>query len=122
MGRVSVQPVRQCIRILPQTVVGIEPTSPPANAFALSQNFPNPFNPSTTIRFTVPDPAYVELRIFDVTGRTVRTLLSESRDAGAHTVSWDGRNDAGVPAPSGTYVYELRAGAMVESRKLVLLK
>ena len=91
--------------------------------FGLHQNVPNPFNPATTIAYDVPGGgADVSIRIYDVTGRVVRTLVDEHRPAGTHEVGWDGRNDAGVSVASGVYLYRMVAGRFVEAKRMVLLK
>ncbi len=89
---------------------------------ALHQNRPNPFNPSTTIWYDVPERGYVSLAIFDASGRHIRTLASRIDGAGKHSVLWDGRDDSGVPQSSGVYFYQLRVGNQIESKKMVLLK
>jgi hypothetical protein len=83
---------------------------------------PNPFNPSTEIRFDLEARARVELAIFDLAGRKVNTLLRETRPAGEHAVTWDGRDDRGRRVASGTYLYQLRTGNYVETKRMVLLK
>ncbi len=85
--------------------------------FLLGQNFPNPFNPSTTISFTLPSRTALTLHVYDATGRVVTTLASGTFDAGEHSLQW---NAAGVA--SGVYFYRLRAGNTVETRKLTLVK
>ncbi len=98
-------------------------TPTPIAAAMLRGNAPNPFNPSTRIRYELPaDGAPVRLTIHDLGGRLVRTLVAEAQGAGGHVVPWDGRDDAGQPVAGGVYVYRLSAGASVESRKMVLLK
>ena len=89
---------------------------------SLAQNHPNPFNPSTTISYTLERAVYVDLSVFDAKGRLVATLVASQNPVGTHVVAWDGRNDAGVRVASGTYFYRLQAGSYVETRKLVLLK
>ncbi len=89
---------------------------------SLLQNHPNPFNPLTTIRFSLARPGHVSLVIYDVTGRRVRTFLDGYREAGAHTVMWDGTNDRGEAAASGVYFYRLKAAGFEETRKMVLLR
>ena len=93
-----------------------------AIAGELAQNRPNPFNPTTTIRFVLPAREDVTLAIYDANGRLVRTLVNEVRGYGAHEVTWDGRDDGGVAMGSGVYFYRLRAGKLTESKKMVLLK
>ena len=92
--------------------------------FTLHQNHPNPFNPSTTISFSLPGPGpeRTALRIFNILGQEVRTLLDGSLDPGAHALIWDGRDDAGRPVSSGIYFYTLRCGRLSQSRKMVLLR
>jgi len=89
---------------------------------ALSQNQPNPFNPTTTIRFVLPECEQVTLAIYDTNGYLVRTLVDEVEGYGAHEVTWDGRDDDGAAMGSGVYFYRLRAGKHTESKKMVLLK
>jgi len=91
-------------------------------AAELSQNQPNPFNPTTTIRFVLPVREQVTLAIYDANGRLVRTLVNEVRGYGAHEVTWDGRGDDGAAMGSGVYFYRLNAGKRTESKKMVLLK
>lgn len=95
----------------------------PAERNFLAQNVPNPFNPSTTIAYSLSGAGSVRLRIYDVAGRQVRTLLDEQRSpAGQAEVVWDGRNDRGAAVASGVYFYRLEAGSFVSTRKMVLLK
>ncbi len=90
--------------------------------FALRPNYPNPFNPATTIRFDVATRSHVTLRVYDVSGAVVRTLVDESKGAGWHVVEWNGRNDAGDPASSGVYFYRLTAPGFSDVRKMTLIK
>jgi hypothetical protein len=89
---------------------------------SLSQNLPNPFNPTTTIRYTVPSRSDVTLHVYSVSGQRVRTLVDGPVPAGVGQVTWDGTDDAGNPVASGVYVYELRAGNPVLVKKMTLLK
>ncbi len=91
-------------------------------ARSLEQNYPNPFNPKTTIAFTLDGAGPVKLRVFDVQGRLVRTLVNEVRAAGPYRVDWDGRDNGGRPAAAGIYMYRLDAGNFVQQRKMTLLK
>lgn len=90
--------------------------------FAVEQNRPNPFNPLTTIRFALPKSERVEVSIFDAAGRKVRTLVDAARPAGAHSVVWDGRDDAAHAVGSGVYYYSVKAGDQESSHKMMLLK
>ncbi len=91
--------------------------------FALLQNFPNPFNPETTIGYELAESADVTLQIYNVVGQVVRTLIaSESQSVGRYQVRWDGMDDRGMPVSSGIYFYQLSAGKFQDVRKLMLLK
>lgn len=90
--------------------------------FNLAQNYPNPFNPSTNINFTVPKSEKVSLKIYDILGREVVTLVNENLEAGAYNITWDAKNSDGFKVVSGTYFYRLVAGNNSISRKMVLLK
>ncbi|NOZ57116.1 MAG: T9SS type A sorting domain-containing protein [Calditrichaeota bacterium] len=90
--------------------------------FALLQNFPNPFNRGTQIRFRLPQACHVSLRIYNQTGRLVRTVVSGTLDVGEHRLVWDGLDDFGMPLPSGVYVARLTAGANREAKKMLLLR
>jgi hypothetical protein len=89
---------------------------------SLSQNFPNPFNPVTTIQFSLPIMGFVDLRVFNALGREVRQLVADTRAAGEYTVIWDGRTNDGITASSGVYFYRLVTGETTIQRKMVLLK
>ena len=89
----------------------------------LSQNYPNPFNMKTTITYTLKDAGPVTLRIFDTTGRIVRTLIHSSQSAGHHMIDWDGRDDFGIAVSTGVYFYRMTAGnAYAVTNKMILLK
>ncbi len=92
-------------------------------SFELSQNFPNPFNPATTIRFALPKPERVTLQVFNLLGELIATLVdNESKDAGYHVAIWNGRNAAGRPVGNGVYFIRMRAGEFVKVRKVVLVE
>jgi FlgD Ig-like domain len=91
-------------------------------SFELEPNMPNPFNPSTRIGFTLSEAERAIVRIYDVRGSHVATLLDSRLGAGRHHVDWDGLDDAGTRVASGTYFYTLAAGRRTESRKMVLVK
>ncbi len=88
----------------------------------LEANYPNPFNPQTRIAYTLATPASVQLHLFDVHGRLVRTLMDRPQAAGRHEVTWDGRDDLGRALPSGAYLYRLTAGQVQQARMLHLIK
>lgn len=89
--------------------------------FALSQNYPNPFNPETQIRFTLPEPGWVSLIIYDLSGKEVITLLNDRRSAGEHRLTWDGRGRLGQPVASGIYFYRLQVHDFQAVRKMIYL-
>ena len=97
------------ITTLPQTV-------------GLEQNVPNPFNSGTVIPFVLPESAEIVLSIYNLMGQKVATLVEDAPTAGAHAVHWDGRDDRGRKLASGVYLYRLRAGAQVETRRLLLIR
>jgi hypothetical protein len=104
------------------SVTGVGDGSSPAD-FALRANVPNPFNPITTISYDVPrGGADVNISIYDVSGHRVRELVNEHRYAGSWSTQWNGEDDRGARAGSGVYFYRMRAGAFVETKKMVLLK
>jgi hypothetical protein len=90
--------------------------------FDLAQNFPNPFNPSTTIRYEIASPVHVRLMIYDVAGRLVRTLVDDERKPERYKVVWNGKNNRGQDVATGVYFYRLEAGSYVKTRKMLLLK
>lgn len=90
--------------------------------FALRGNYPNPFNPRTTIRFDVPESSSVRLEVFDMMGRQVATLVDASYSAGQYEVQWNATNDAGEQVASGIYVYRMQAGQFESVSKMVLMK
>lgn len=98
-------------------------SSPEVPAIAyLSQNRPNPFNPTTEIRFGLPSATRATVRVFGVNGRLVATILNGVLPAGHHTVRWEGKNSSNREVASGVYFYEIRAGAYKERRRMVLLR
>jgi hypothetical protein len=90
--------------------------------FVLEQNFPNPFNPSTTIRYELPEDGLVNVTIYDMMGRQVSTLVSSQQAAGYKSIQWNATNDFGKPVSAGVYLYQIQAGEFVQTKKMVLLK
>jgi hypothetical protein len=98
------------------STTGLQTVVTPALSFSLSQNYPNPFNPSTTIRYQVPKDIHVSLRVYNVLGQFVATLVDQDQNVGSYGVQW-------IPVvPSGVYFYRLQAGSFVQTKKLLLLK
>jgi len=99
------------------------PTQP--DDFVLLQNYPNPFNPSTTITFTIPESAKLvstQLTIFNLLGQKIRTLLNRPFTSGTYQRQWDGRDDKGNALPTGIYIYQLKAGAVSKTERMLLIK
>ena len=90
--------------------------------FALHENYPNPFNPTTTLRFDLPDISDITLTIYNMLGQRVRTFNMNDTPAGYHSIKWNATNDYGDPVGAGVYLYQLRANQFVKTRKMVLLK
>ena len=90
--------------------------------FALHQNYPNPFNPITTLRYDLPEQSMVNIIIYDLLGRQVRTLINQTQDAGFKSVIWDATNDYGKPVSAGVYLYKIQAEGFIQTKKMVLLK
>lgn len=90
--------------------------------FALLPAYPNPFNPETTIRYELASRTHVSLRVYDVSGAVVRTLVDNVKAAGSYSLTWNGRDDHGSPVSSGVYFYRITAGSFQDVRKMTLLK
>ena len=88
----------------------------------LRGNYPNPFNPSTTIEYGVPADGIVSLKIYNTLGQEVATLIDGFQAAGYHSVSWNGRNSSGATVSSGVYLYRLVAGDVVKTARMLLSK
>jgi hypothetical protein len=107
------------ISLLP---TGVLPESLPAQGFYLQQNYPNPFNPSTSIAYQLPMDTNVELKIFDLQGRPIRTLINTFQNSGSYSIAWEGENDEGQLVGTGLYLYQLKTVDATESRKMLLVK
>jgi hypothetical protein len=94
----------------------------PALRRDLHLNYPNPFNPSTVVSFTVPEKEKVSVRVYDVSGRFVRTLTDKTFDPGTHSITWDGTNEGGRHVGSGVYFCRMDAAGFSKTRKLVLIR
>ena len=105
-----------------ETAVLEEFTEGTPDDFALDQNFPNPFNSGTVIRFQLPQSEEVELAIYNLAGQQVVTLIQGTRPAGIYSINWDGKDEQGARLATGIYLYQLRNGERVETRKLTLLR
>jgi len=90
--------------------------------FSISQNFPNPFNLTTKINYQLPARSYIEVTVYDITGREVKKLVSGVKQPGRYSVIWDGRNNKGNEVSSGLYFYNLKTGSINKARKMILLR
>ncbi len=108
--------------VVSTTIVSIDEARGIPTSFVLDQNYPNPFNPSTQITFGLPATSHVVLEIYNVLGKRVRTLVSETLPAGYITTSWDGMDQNGDQVASGTYVYRMRTPTESYSKKMLLMR
>ena len=95
-----------------EEIINLLPTG-----YSLSQNYPNPFNPSTRFRYSVPQSSKVVIKVFDILGKEITTLMNEQKLAGTYELTWNASN-----LPSGVYFYRLNAGEFTETKKMILLK
>lgn len=104
------------------TVTGLIEPQPLVQDFKLFQNYPNPFNPTTIISYKLPVSSEVELKIYNLLGQKVRSLVNERKPAGFYQVQWDGRDETGKEVSSGVYIYRLKAGDFIQSKKMLLIR
>lgn len=102
-------------------VTGVIANPIPMN-FKMEQNFPNPFNPSTTIRYSISEDAKVKIIIFNTNGEQITTLVNEKLSAGEHEIIWNGTNSSGTRVPTGVYFYQLFSNQKSETKKMLLLQ
>jgi len=100
----------------------VSPNSNLPKDIELNQNFPNPFNPTTTIKYSINQNGKVKIVIFDILGRQVRSLVNENNSIGQYSVLWDGRNDAGKVVQSGQYYYTVEMDDITKTKKMILIK
>ena len=91
-------------------------------SYVIHQNYPNPFNPVTTLRYDLPEDALVNITIYDMMGRVVKTMVNSQENAGFKSVRWNATNDNGAPVSAGLYLYTIQAGEFRQTKKMVLLK
>jgi hypothetical protein len=103
-------------------IVGTEDPSNAVLVNALKGNYPNPFNPTTTLSYSVAKAGMVNLKVYNTKGQLVKTLVSAHQLAGKHTIVWDGTNDAGNLAASGLYLYRLETGKYSSTKKMMMMK
>ena len=93
-----------------------------ARATGITGTAPNPFNPKTTVSYYVPEAGYVELAVFDISGRMIKRLVDETVGAGDHSVAWMGVDQRGSRVASGVYFFRMRAGGVVDTKRVVMIK
>ena len=98
-------------------LVGVEDEETLPVEYALEQNYPNPFNPSTTFRYSIPTQSKVVIKVYDILGNEITTLMDEEKSVGTYELTWNAEQ-----LPSGVYFYQLKAGSFVETKKMLLLK
>lgn len=91
-------------------------------SYRLYRNYPNPFNPTTTIQYDLPESAKISLKIYDISGKLIRTLKDDTQDAGYHSIVWNGTDDTGNKVNSGIYIYRLESKDYTENHRMILLK
>ena len=101
---------------------GVENGEELPGKFELAQNYPNPFNPTTLISYALPQNAFVTLKVYDMLGREVKTLVSKEVAAGKYSVEWNGDDNFGNKVATGAYVYRITAGDFVSVKKMLLIK
>ncbi|APF16884.1 hypothetical protein Calab_0829 [Caldithrix abyssi DSM 13497] len=124
-GSVINFPVAEIQKIIFEGVTDIEDAQRIVQAiktFKVLKNYPNPFNPSTTIEYQLPRNGKVEIRIYNLVGQLVKTLVSENQGAGKHRVKWNGRDKQGNKVASGLYIYQVTFGNERISKKMILVK
>jgi hypothetical protein len=99
------------------TYVEEEMKYPLPHRYALEQNYPNPFNPSTKIKYSIPNQSIVIIKVYDILGTEIETLVNEEKAVGTYELTWYAEN-----LPSGIYFYRLQAGSYVEAKKMILMK
>jgi len=114
--------IRERAGMTPLDTAVLRPASALPQQLSLEPSYPNPFNGATTIRFLLPRAGTVEIRVYNLSGQRVATLVREALNAGAHTVQWNGTNDRGYPAASGVYSVQLRGADQIVAQRLLLLR
>ncbi|MFL2989833.1 MAG: T9SS type A sorting domain-containing protein, partial [Candidatus Neomarinimicrobiota bacterium] len=104
-----------------ENILNIFNSNLPEN-FSLKQNYPNPFNPITTLRYDLPEDGLVNITIYDMMGRIVKTLVNGSQTAGYKSIQWNATNDKNEPVSAGLYLYTIQTGEFRQTKKMVLLK
>ena len=102
--------------------VDISITNNTPQNYTLGNNYPNPFNPSTTIKFDLPRSSRVKIEIINILGQSIKNLISEELSAGQHQINWGGRDNSGLDVSSGVYFYRINGENFSETKKMILMK
>jgi hypothetical protein len=124
-GKVTSVPVSEIKKLTFSTSTGVNEISKEQElirTFELFQNYPNPFNPTTQIEYQIANAGHVEIQVFNITGKLIKTLTSSELSAGKYTVNWNGKDNDNRPVASGIYIYRVMFGNSVLSKKMLLLK
>ena len=109
--------------VINEEEIDVEGMSKIPKVFALHQNYPNPFNPVTTIKFDLPKASAVTLKVYNILGQEIRTIIDERKDAGYYSVKWDGTNNFGLKVASAMYIYRIKTDAgYIKAKKMIFLK
>ncbi|HOI28176.1 MAG TPA: T9SS type A sorting domain-containing protein [Melioribacteraceae bacterium] len=119
-GNIWLNRIRAIVEI--PTGIGTEEVELLPVAYSLEQNYPNPFNPETVISFSLPKSGNVQIKVYDVLGKEIKTLMSEDRTAGNHKIYWNATDDHGRRVSSGVYFYTISSGDFIQTKKMVLMK
>jgi hypothetical protein len=115
------EPVEDIVATFTNSALGLDHNSIP-EVFALHQNYPNPFNPVTTLRYDLPEDALVDIIIYDLMGRSIKSLVNSNQSAGYRSIQWNGTDQSGQVVSAGLYIYRITAGDYSVARKMILLK
>jgi hypothetical protein len=111
------------ISFSPSNSVGVDNRSETLpQRFALEQNFPNPFNPITTLRYELPEDSFVDVMVYDMLGNVVSNLVNANQSSGYKSVQWNATNNQGQPVSAGVYLYSIEAGEFRQTKKMIFLK
>ena len=97
-------------------------TSDLPESFKVHQNFPNPFNPITTLQYELPEDSFVNVTVYDMLGNVVNNLINANQSSGYKSIQWNATNNQGEPVSAGVYLYKIQAGDFVDTKKMNLLK
>ena len=114
--------VENIVATFNKTSVGIGDLNTTPDIYSLHQNYPNPFNPTTQIKYDLPEDAMVSITIYDIMGRSIKSLVNTTQSAGYRSIQWDATNNLGEPVSAGMYIYMIQAGQFTQTKKMVLLK